>query len=265
MPYFFVPLYETLIDNAGLTPDVATSILRGPLEGVGPISVGKRIALSPFQNILNMRSDNILQVPFKLMGGPSASFIEGWTTRIGGAAKEGRWDKVALYLPPTALTTNIANAYYNSMEGMRTGSGRQLNDGLSGLDSLWALIGFTPTTVSRTREEIARTKYMNGRMSSVRDKYVDVITRLHLAARRETDPIKRQAYRDRVSKLVNEVYKRDAGKEMEDKIDPTYSMIPSVGSRMKQALDPVTPGAITQPRQIMLPRMLELMGRERPS
>ena len=258
-------LYETLIDNAGLTPDVATSILRGPLEGVGPISVGKRIALSPFQNILNMRSDNILQVPFKLMGGPSASFIEGWTTRIGGAAKEGRWDKVALYLPPTALTTNIANAYYNSMEGMRTGSGRQLNDGLSGLDSLWALIGFTPTTVSRTREEIARTKYMNGRMSSVRDKYVDVITRLHLAARRETDPIKRQAYRDRVSKLVNEVYKRDAGKEMEDKIDPTYSMIPSVGSRMKQALDPVTPGAITQPRQIMLPRMLELMGRERPS
>ena len=258
-------LYETLIDNAGLTPDVATSILRGPFEGVGPISVGKRIALSPFQNILNMRSDNILQVPFKLMGGPSASFIEGWTTRIGGAAKEGRWDKVALYLPPTALTTNIANAYYNSMEGMRTGSGRQLNDGLSGLDSLWALIGFTPTTVSRTREEIARTKYMNGRMSSVRDKYVDVITRLHLAARRETDPIKRQAYRDRISKLVNEVYKRDAGKEMEDKIDPTYSMIPSVGSRMKQALDPVTPGAITQPRQIMLPRMLELMGRERPS
>ena len=258
-------LYETLIDNAGLTPDVATSILRGPLEGVGPISVGKRIALSPFQNILNMRSDNILQVPFKLMGGPSASFIEGWTTRIGGAAKEGRWDKVALYLPPTALTTNIANAYYNSMEGMRTGSGRQLNDGLSGLDSLWALIGFTPTTVSRTREEIARTKYMNGRMSSVRDKYVDVITRLQLAARRETDPIKRQAYRDRVSKLINEVYKRDAGKEMEDKIDPTYSMIPSVGSRMKQALDPVTPGAITQPRQIMLPRMLELMGRERPS
>jgi hypothetical protein len=102
-------------------------------------------------------------------------------------------------------------------------------------------------------------------MSSVRDKYVDVITRLHLAARRETDPIKRQAYRDRVSKLINEVYKRDAGKEMEDKIDPTYSMIPSVGSRMKQALDPVTPGAITQPRQIMLPRMLELMGRERPS
>ena len=258
-------LYETLIDNAGLTPDVATSILRGPLEGVGPISVGKRIALSPFQNILNMRSDNILQVPFKLIGGPSASFIEGWTTRIGGAAKEGRWDKVALYLPPTALTTNIANAYYNSMEGMRTGSGRQLNDGLSGLDSLWALIGFTPTTVSRTREEIARTKYMNGRMSSVRDKYVDVITRLQLAARRETDPIKRQAYRDRVSKLINEVYKRDAGKEMEDKIDPTYSMIPSVGSRMKQALDPVTPGAITQPRQIMLPRMLELMGRERPS
>ena len=257
-------LYETMVDDAGLDADTATAILRGPLEGYGPISIGKRIALSPFQNILNMRSDNILQVPFKLIGGPSASFIEGWSSRIGSAAKEGRWDKVAAYLPPTALTTNIANAYYNSMEGMRTGSGRQLNDGLSGLDSMWALIGFTPTTVSRDRDEIARVKYMNSRMSSVRDKYVDKITALQLASRREDDPIKKQAYMDRISKLINEVYKRDAGKEMEDKIDPSYSIIPSVGTRMKQALDPVTPGAIAQPRKIMLPRMLELMGRDRP-
>ena len=52
---------------------------------------------------------------------------------------------------------------------------------------------------------------------------------------------------------------------MEDKIDPTYSIMPSVGSRMMQALDPVTPGAIAQPRKVMLPRMLELMGRDRPS
>lgn len=258
-------LYETMIDNAGFSPDTATAILRGPLEGYGPISIGKRIALSPFQNVINMRFDNIAQVPFKLMGGPSASFIEGWSSRIGGAAKEGDWVKLAAYLPPTALTTNIANAYYNSMEGMRTRSGRQLNDGLSGLDSLWALVGFTPSSVSRSREEIARVKYLNSRMSSVRDKIVDKITQLQLAARRENDPIKKQAYTDRVAKILNDVYKRDAGKEMEDKIDPTYSIMPSVGSRIMQAVDPITPGAIAQPRKVMLPRMLELMGRERPS
>ena len=102
-------------------------------------------------------------------------------------------------------------------------------------------------------------------MSSVRDKVVDKVTQLQLAARREDDPIKKQAYTDRVAKILNDVYKRDAGKEMEDKIDPTYSIMPSVGSRMMQALDPVTPGAIAQPRKVMLPRMLELMGRDRPS
>ena len=139
-------LYESLVDDAGFSPDTATALLRGPLEGYGPISVGKRIALSPFQNALNMRIDNIFQVPFKLIGGPSASFIEGWGERVIGSAREGRWDKAALYFPPTALTTNLANAFYNSTEGMQTGTGRQLNDGLDGMDRLWGAVGSFPTS-----------------------------------------------------------------------------------------------------------------------
>ena len=250
-------LYESLIDDAGLDPDTATALLRGPLEGYGPISVGKRIALSPFQNVINMRFDNIFEVPFKILGGPSASFIEGWGDRVIGSAREGRWDKVALYFPPTAATTNLANAFYNSTEGMQTGTGRQLNDGLDGMDRLWGAVGFTSTSVSTDREQIRRNKYMNSRMRVERDRYTDRITKATLMLQRETNTDKKQKLRNKISKLYKEIIQHDAGKEPEDKIDPSYSIGTSVNTRLKQAYSRV-PGAIAPVSKALSFRALQL-------
>ena len=250
-------LYESLIDDAGLDQDTATALLRGPLEGYGPISVGKRIALSPFQNVLNARFNNIFEVPFKLIGGPSASFIEGWGERVIGSATKGRWDKVALYFPPTALTTNLANAFYNSTEGMQTGTGRQLNDGLDGMDILWGAIGFTSTNVSTDREQIRRNKYLNSRMRPIRDRYTDRITQATLMMQRETDKDKKDKYMNEISEMYKEILERDAGKEPEDQIDPSYTIGTSVGTRLKQAYSKV-PGAIAPVSKAISFRALEL-------
>jgi len=250
-------LYESLIDDAGVSSDTATALLRGPLEGYGPISIGKRIALSPFQNVLNMNFDNIFEVPFKLIGGPSASFIEGWGERVVDAAREGRWDKVALYFPPTAVTTNLANAFYNSTEGMQTGTGRQLNDGLNGMDILWGAVGFTSTTVSKDREQIRRNKYLNSRMRKIRDRYTDRITKATLQLQRETDPEKKEALRKYINEKYKEILEHDSGKEPEDKIDPSYSIATSVGSRLKQVYSNV-PGAIAPVSKPLQYRALQL-------
>ena len=237
-------IYESLIDDMGMSNRQATALLRGPLEGYTPISVGKRIALSPFQNVLNMKMDNIFQVPFKLIGGPSASFIEGYTQRIAEAAREGRWDKVVAYLPPTALTTNLAKAFYNSNEAILTGSGRELDDGLEGMDRLWAAVGFTTTTVAREREFGRRNVYNRGRMRPIRDRYTDRITKLTLEMIRTDNDNKKQALANRISEEYNEIIEHDAGKEPEDKIDPSFSIGSSVGTRIRQALSP-EPGAIS--------------------
>ena len=250
-------LYESLVDDAGFSPDTATALLRGPLEGYGPISVGKRIALSPFQNALNMRIDNIFQVPFKLIGGPSASFIEGWGERVIGSAREGRWDKAALYFPPTALTTNLANAFYNSTEGMQTGTGRQLNDGLDGMDRLWGAVGFTSTNVSTDREQIRRNKYINSRMRTLRDRYTDRITQAYLQMQRQTSQEKRNIYMNKITGWYKEILDHDVGKEPEDKIDPSYSIATSVGSRLKQAYSQ-NPGAIAPVSKALQGRSREL-------
>ena len=151
---------------------------------------------------------------------PSASFIEGWGERVVDAAREGRWDKVALYFPPTAVTTNLANAFYNSTEGMQTGTGRQLNDGLNGMDILWGAVGFTSTTVSKDREQIRRNKYLNSRMRKIRDRYTDRITKATLQLQRETDPEKKEALRKYINEKYKEILEHDSGKEPEDKIDP---------------------------------------------
>ena len=204
-----------------------------------------------------MRFDNIFEVPFKILGGPSASFIEGWGDRVIGSAREGRWDKVALYFPPTAVTTNLANAFYNSTEGMQTGTGRQLNDGLDGMDVLWGAVGFTSTNVSTDREQIRRNKYMNSRMRVARDRYTDRITKATLMLHRENNVDKKQELRNYISKLYKEIIQKDAGKEPEDKIDPSYSIGTSVNTRLKQAYSKV-PGAIAPVSKALSFRALQL-------
>tara|TARA_R110002012_G_scaffold10790_1_gene48889 strand:- start:504 stop:6830 length:6327 start_codon:yes stop_codon:yes gene_type:complete len=250
-------LNEVLVDDAGLDPDTAAALLRGPLEGYGPISIGKRIALSPFQNLLNMQTRNIFQVPFKLIGGPSASFIEGWSENVFGNIAQGNYFKAALYFPPTAMTTNLVNAYYNSTEGVFTGTGRQLDDGLDGMDRLWNAIGFTTTTVSKSREQTQRNKWMGSRMSAIRDKYVDRITKKVLMSYREEDEDKKRKLMNEVSDYFREIIEHDAGKDPEDKIDPSNTIQTSVHSRLRQAYSNL-PGAISPVSKPLRQRSIEL-------
>jgi len=240
-------MYEYLVDDAGLSEDVATALLRGPLEGYGPISIGRRIALSPFQNVLRLRADNAITVPLKLIGGPAASFIEGWGQRIGGAAREGNWVKALMYLPPTALTTNIANAYYRSVEGIYTGTGRTLDDGLDGMDRLWSLIGFTTQDISRKRDLIRRSKHMETRMRPVRDRITDRLEKLYVLRNKASED-KADKYTDKIAEIWSFVIEHDAGKEFENKIDPTGSLYASVMKRLEQFYSPLPEAIATPPK-----------------
>jgi len=225
--------YETLIDDMGLSADAATALLRGPMEGYGPISIGRRIALSPFQNFLRA-SDN----PALMIGGPAASFLEGYVDRLYKASVGGEWDKVLAYSIPTAATTNLAKAYYSATEGVYTGTGRQINDGLQGEEILFQMLGFTTQELSRDRAEIRLAKYLDSKTSAVRDRLTDKLTKLQMRMVQTTDSAQREKFRQQSIEILNYIREHDQGKEMEDKIDPTGSIWTSVLSRMRQELSP---------------------------
>ena len=226
-------VYETLIDDMGLSADAATALLRGPMEGYGPISISKRIALSPFQNFLRATEN-----PALMIGGPAASFLEGYVDRLYKAAIGGEWDKVLAYSIPTAATTNLARAYYSATEGVYTGTGRQLNDGLEGSDILFQMLGFTSTVLSRDRAEIRLAKYLDSRMSATRDRLTDQLTKLQMRLVQSTDSAEKEKFRQQTIEIINYIREHDQDKEIESQIDPTGSIWTSVLSRMRQELSP---------------------------
>ena len=245
--------YETLIDDMGLSADAATALLRGPMEGYGPISMGRRIALSPFQNFLRA-SDN----PALMIGGPAASFLDGWIERVGKAIGEGEWDKAIAYSLPIAATTNIAKAYYSATEGVYTGTGRQINDGLQGEEILFQMLGFTTQELSRDRAEIRLAKYLDSKTSAVRDRLTDKLTKLQMRLVQSTDRAQQEKFRQQSIEILNYIREHDQGKEMEDKIDPTGSIWTSVLSRMRQELSPRAYD-IAAPKKAVRPRIEELI------
>jgi len=245
--------YETLIDDMGLSADAATALLRGPLEGYGPISISKRIALSPFQNFLRA-TDN----PLLMIGGPAASFLEGYGDRLYKAYQNGEWDKVLLYGVPTAVTTNLARAYYSATEGVYTGTGRQINDGLEGSEILFQMLGFTTQELSRDRGEIRLAKYLDSRMSATRDRLTDQLTKLQMRLVQSTDSAKQEKFRQQTIKILNYIREHDQDKEIESQIDPTGSIWTSVLSRMRQELSPES-YAIASPKKAVRRRIEELI------
>jgi len=245
--------YETLIDDMGLSADAATALLRGPMEGYGPISIGRRIALSPFQNFLRA-SDN----PALMIGGPAASFLEGYVDRLYKASVGGEWDKVLAYSIPTAATTNLAKAYYSATEGVYTGTGRQINDGLQGEEILFQMLGFTTQELSRDRAEIRLAKYLDSKTSAVRDRLTDKLTKLQMRMVQTTDSAQREKFRQQSIEILNYIREHDQGKEMEDRIDPTGSIWTSVLSRMRQELSPRAYD-IAAPKKAVRPRIEELI------
>ena len=245
--------YETLIDDMGFSADVATSLLRGPLEGYGPISIGRRIALSPFQNFLRA-SEN----PALMIGGPAASFLDGWIEREAKAIRDGEWDKAIAYFLPIAATTNLAKAYYSATEGVYTGTGRQINDGLQGSEILFQMLGFTTQELSRDRGEIRLAKYLDSKTSAVRDRLTDKLTKLQMRMVQTTDSAQREKFRQQSLEILNYIREHDQGKEMEDRIDPTGSIWTSVLSRMRQELSPRAYD-IAAPRKAIRPRIEELI------
>ena len=245
--------YETLIDDMGLSADAATALLRGPLEGYGPISISKRIALSPFQNFLRATSN-----PFLMVGGPAASFLEGYGDRLYKAGRAGEWGKVLAFSSPTAITTNLSRAYFSATEGVYTGTGRQINDGLQGEEILFQMLGFTTQELSRDRGEIRLAKYLDSRMSATKDRLTDQITKLQMRMVQSNNSADRERFREKSLEILEYIREHDQGKEMEDQIDPTGSIWTSVLSRMRQELSPRTYD-IAAPRKAIRPRIEELI------
>ena len=113
------------------------------------------------------------------------------------------------------------------------------------MDRLWSLIGFTTQDISRKRDMIRRSKYLESRMRPIRDKITDRFEKLYVL-RNKASGDKADEYSDKIAKLWAYVIDHDAGKEFENKIDPTGSLYASVSKRLEQFYSPL-PEAISTP------------------
>ena len=143
-----------------------------------------------------------------------------------------------MYLPPTAITTNLSKAYFSATEGVYTGTGRQINDGLEGSEIVFQMLGFTTQELSRDRGEIRLAKYLDSRMSGIRDRLTDQLTKLQMRMVQSDNSADKAKFREQSLEILRYIREHDQGKEMEDKIDPTGSIWTSVLSRMRQELSP---------------------------
>ena len=230
---------DALVDDLGWSPDAADMLLRGPVSNILDVSLGRRLALSPFQGVLRS-FDN----PAMLIGGPAASFLEGYGGRLKKAFIEKDWIKAAIMLPPAALTQHLYRAYDTTRKGVTTGGGRFLlgpagmkgGEGADPRTILLAAMGFTTDEVSKTSGALQRAHYMKAKMKGISEQYTDLITHALVAGRiandkGDYDEVRKQ--NAKISKWLRDIKKHDEGKKREDMIDGNFNILPTAINRSR--------------------------------
>ena len=232
--------YEIMTSTFG--PEAMTlaeAIARGPIKAWGGIDIAQRVALSPFQAVVEGVTGEASTV--SLLTGPAGAFFGKTLGKSYDSFERGDYGKALLRLIPLAMTQNIMNAVEAGEDGVYTGKGRALADGLGAHDLLLMTLGFSSENVYGPRNRLYIEKALGTKSNVMKDKYLDKIIRLMVRKKNADSAEEKRELQDEMNKLYKEVRDHDRKqKNIYDKIDPNYNIRRTAVTRY---IDQVSPAA----------------------
>ena len=167
----------------------------------------------------------------ELIGGPATAYIGQSVVGSYQAFQRGDYGMALLKLIPFAGLQNGLKALDASEAGVQTGAGRIIGDGLTNQDLLLMSLGFAARPVYEDRDRMYRERYYSFKNSGVRKSYVNKIVRLMSQIDRTESAEEKKELYEEIQKLYKEVYEHDLTADLEDKIDPNYTIVNNANKR----------------------------------
>ena len=223
--------YDIMTSNFGPEAlSLAEAIARGPIKAWGGVDISQRVSLSPFRSFIEAATGQM--GVGSLLSGPSGSFFTNAIGKSFDAFERNDYGKAILRLTPLAVVQNAVNAWEAGEDGVFSGKGRPLADGLGPHDLALMTLGFAPENVYGPRDRLYREKAYATKSNAIKDKYLDKVLRL-MVEKKNTDSAEgKRGVQEEIEKLFKEVRDHDRGqKNIWDKIDPSYNIRRSANTR----------------------------------
>jgi len=203
---------------------------RGAFKTYLGYDISQRVSLSPLKgSILPLFTDEKSMA--ELIGGPASAYIGQSVVGSYQAFQRGDYGMAMLKLIPFAGLQNGLKALDASEVGVQTGAGRIIGDGLTNQDLLLMSLGFAARPVYEDRDKMYRERYYSFKNSGVRKSYVNRIVRLMSQIDRTEGAEEKKELFEEIQKLYKEVYEHDLTADLEDKIDPNYTIANNANKR----------------------------------
>ena len=263
---------NTMIEN-GIAEGAVDAFSEGVLSSMTGLSVHHRFSLNMISNYMR-NMDN----PALLVGGPAASFMDGYMERINKYIRRGMngdtmsFAKAGLALVPAGLTTNILKGMDVYADGETTKSGNILMEPFNTRASLLKTIGFTTNEVNKARKDMAAAMYLVRKRKELNKKITQDVARLYykgLLAYRDKRDVDHQEIFEKIRQLRIWVMEHDAkGDEegiwkVENMIDPNGTLFSNAYERAQTYMkvgEGASAAAYTRPRGKFKERVKEVTG-----
>ena len=203
---------------------------RGAFKTYLGYDISQRVSLSPLKgSFLPLFTDE--KSVAELVGGPATAYIGQSLVGSYQAFQRGDYGMALLKLIPFAGLQNGLKALDASEAGVQTGAGRIIGDGLTNQDLLLMSLGFAARPVYEDRDRMYRERYYSFKNSGVRKSYVNKIVRLMSQIDRTESAEEKKELYEEIQKLYKEVYEHDLTADLEDKIDPNYTIVNNANKR----------------------------------
>jgi hypothetical protein len=227
-----IMFYEAITSVGG--PDAyqtAEFFGRGAFKTYLGYDISQRVSLSPLKGtILPLIGTDDKSVA-ELLGGPATAYIGQSIKGSADAFKRGDYAMAALKLLPFAGLQNVLKAVDASEAGVQTGAGRVIGGGMTSQNLLMMSMGFAPRPVYEDRDRMYRERYLNYKNSGVRKAYVNRAVRLRSQIDMTESAEEKGELYDELQALYMEVYEHDLKADLEDKIDPNFTLSQNVNKR----------------------------------
>ena len=226
-----IMFYEAITSIGG--PDAyqtAEFFGRGAFKTYLGYDISQRVSLSPLKgSILPIFTDD--KSLGELLGGPATAYIGQSIKGSADAFKRGDYAMAALKLLPFAGLQNVLKAVDASEAGVQTGAGRVIGGGMTSQNLLMMSMGFAPRPVYEDRDRMYRERYLNYKNSGVRKSYINRAVRLRSQIDMAESAEEKGELYDELYDLYMKVYEHDLKADLEDKIDPNFTLSQNVNKR----------------------------------
>ena len=226
-----IMFYEAITSVGG--PDAyqtAEFFGRGAFKAYLGYDISQRVSLSPLRSgLLPFITDE--KSIAELLGGPATSYIRQSMEASSQAFKRGDYAMAALKLLPFAGLQNVLKAVDASEAGVQTGAGRVIGGGMTTQNLLMMSMGFAPRPVYEDRDRMYRERHLYYKNSGVRKAYINRAVRLRSQIDMTESAEEKGELYDELQALYMEVYEHDLKADLEDKIDPNFTLSQNVNKR----------------------------------